>query len=98
MDMYTVQTDESEYILVGLNPSPKVVVSLLYEGGKLVMERENEFDLIKGNVSQKLVHTSGAVNASVARFTFTNPIGKAHSIAIAFAGAGTWKKLSESTS
>jgi len=42
------------------------------------------------------VCTSGAVNASVARFTFTNPIGKTHSIAIAFAGAGTWKKLCES--
>lgn len=59
MDMYTVQTDESEYILVGLNPSPKVVVSLLYEGGKLVMERENEFDLIKGNVSHKGIHIFG---------------------------------------
>ena len=59
MDMYTVQTDEFEYILVDLNSSPKVVVSLLYEGGKSVMERENKFDLIKGNVSHKGIHIFG---------------------------------------
>jgi hypothetical protein len=39
------------------------------------------------------VCTSGTVDAGVASFAFTNPIGKAHAIAIAVAGAGTFTAI-----
>jgi len=35
------------------------------------------------------VRTSGTVDAGVASFTFTDPIGKAHAITIAIDGART---------